>query len=126
MASVELGELYLHDATDLSDYIHSDGFGGLDEEDAVDGEFRQYSAGRVRLIRRAGEPREVNVTLPAVSASDVEWLRVHKGRTLLLRDPRGRKMYGTFLRLSIPERHGPLRPHVSFRFVRITHTESVA
>ena len=125
MASVSLSELWIHDGDDLSDFVQTFGFASEDETDAVAGEVRTYANGRRRIVRRAGTATSLSVTFPSTDRTTIDWLRAHKGNTLMLRDPYGRKVWGTFFSLSVPEKGSAQLPDASFTFESTSASEEV-
>lgn len=125
MASITLSELWLHNGADLADYVTSQGFASQSSDRSARGEVRTYAGGRQRIIRRAGTPDRITVTLPSVSRAVVTWLEDHAGQLCLLRDPRGRKIWGTFWTVSVSEKAGSALPDVSLELQSVTHSEAV-
>lgn len=99
MATVTLETLWLNDAADLSDYLAFPYMSKLNVQTSQSGEVRRGASGRLRAFSRAGRSREFTVDLPNLTRTEVEWLEEHIGRTLLVRDDRGRKMYGVYFTL---------------------------
>lgn len=123
MASVVLREVWIHDADDLADNITGDGFGDGGPEDSVRGEVRTYSQGRRRAVKRKGEARTYGRTFPSASVDLVDWLTDHLGRTVMVRDPRGRLFWAVYFAVSVPDRHGRVRPDVTISFESVTFSE---
>jgi len=103
MASVALSTLWLSDAADLSDFISFPLMSKLTPTEEINGDFREYAGGVQRLMTRPGEVTTVPVTLTCCDRAQVNWLRAHKGRVLLVRDNTGRKVYGAYKALSMDE-----------------------
>lgn len=95
MAAVELDRLWINDATDPSQYL-AFRYGTLDDTPAVAVEVRAYAGGVRRAIRRPGRSRVVQATIFRVGTVEREWLIARLGRTVCLRDARGRKMFGVY------------------------------
>ena len=125
MAVITLSEIWLHDGEDLADYVQSYGFASEDESHAVAGQVRTYANGRRRIIRRAGTATSVSVTLPSTDRTTIDWLRERAGQTLMLRDPSGRKVWGTLFSVSVPEKGSAQLPDASFSFESVTASEKV-
>lgn len=126
MASITLDTLFLHDATDLSAYVAFDAdLVSLSERASHSGEVRTYAGGRQRLITRPGEPRTINVKFEYVSPSEQQALRDWIGVLLLLRDPRGRKVYGVFHEMDVSERNPIDYTDINFAFQQVTASEEV-
>lgn len=124
MASVTLTRLWLHDAADLSDFI-TVRTAELGEVPAVHGEVRRYANGNLRAVRRAGTARQVRVRLRPSVRSDVDQIAAWTGRRLMLRDSRGRKLWGVYWDPQVTEVPGVDRADVSFTFEQVTYNESV-
>jgi hypothetical protein len=63
----------------------------------LDGEFRTYAAGRVRIITTATDTRTHPITLQWLTPAQVALLDGWRGRLLLLRTDDGRRVFGSFL-----------------------------
>lgn len=125
MASVTLAEFYIHDAADLSDHVMSHGFGSASYTDVGAGEVRTYAGGRRRVIRRKGRGQTYELTMPAVSSTVIGWLEEHIGSTVLIRDPRGRKVWGVYFSTDMDYKPGPVAPDVSLTIQSVTASEAV-
>ena len=125
MASVTLNELWIHDADDLSDYVRVR-VSELSAPQEQAGEVREYAGGRRRIIRRKTRRREVSVELSNVDREVLPRLDDWAGRLLMLRDPRGRVMWGSFFSFSVEETRG-LRDRVTvgFTFHQVFHDQEV-
>lgn len=127
MAEITLTDLWLHDATDLSSFVQLP----LNKLSSVQGEVagsvRRYAGGRLRFIRRPGDKDSLNVSLVMVSQTTADSINDWTGKLLMLRDPKGRKLFGTYRNVSIGEKAGPVDKvrSVSFRFEEVTETEEV-
>lgn len=95
MATVTLDYLYLHRASDPSEFLALD----LDAETVTkskSGEVRRLASGRRRAVVRSGSSLSISVELQMVTRSDREVVEawVAEGALLMLRDPRGRVVWG--------------------------------
>lgn len=122
MPSVALTELWVHDSDNLADYVTSDGFLSESYRRTARGEVRVYAGGRERLTTRAGAPQALNVSLPAVDRTTIAWLEDHKGALVMVRDPRGRLVWGAYFDLDVDEKPGGVLPDVSFSLRSVTHS----
>lgn len=125
MASVTLTELWVHAGDDLADYVTSDGFLAESSRRTSRSEVLIYAGGRERLHRRPGAPRVLNVSMPAVSRAVIDWLEEHADTLVMLRDPRGRLVWGAYGDVSVDEEPGPVLPPVSFTLRSVTHNPAV-
>lgn len=125
MASVALDTVILSLASDLTQMIPLD-VSSLSEDDGVAGETRIYANGRVRSITRAGRRRTVPITFDLVQdRATLGRLRTWIGKTVLARDPYGRKLYGVFHGLSVTERIPVDVVEVSLTLAEISYSEAV-
>lgn len=65
------------------------------------GGFRQYGNGNIRLILGSAQGRNQTLALRALTPSQVEAITGLLGRTIVYRDPYGRRIFGAFLELSV-------------------------
>lgn len=124
MASVALTELFLHDAVDPSDYVslkHSD----MQEETTAHGEKREYAGGRERLITRPGESGSYQVSTCPLGYDVIAELRARKGAVVMLRDTRGRLVYGTYFKLAVADLPAMQKGRASFTVETISFVETV-
>lgn len=69
------------------------------DEASVSARVQTLAGGRQRAITTEGVAGQWSVTLRSVSTADTEKLKAWLGQTLLVRDNRGRKMYGMMSRV---------------------------
>lgn len=128
MASVNLDYLYLHDANDEPTFLALD-LDSLTATPTKQGSIRRLASGRRRAVLREGSDDPLEVGVEQVSRADRETLAswVREGRLILLRDPRGRALWGHAFALNVEEM--PLAPdeaaNLTFTFETITHSEEV-
>lgn len=125
MASIALDTLWLSVAADLADSQSFDTMDGLTASMETRVEVRRYAAGRTRLVSKSGRPRQIRVSLPLLTRSQVIWLEENAGRLLLVRDPAGRKFYGTFSTPTFDERVWDATADTELTIVEISHSEAV-
>lgn len=124
MASVELYDLFIHNAADLTDFITIDVFGGFSAPEQTRGEVRTYSAGRRRVVRRPGRSKTITATFPTTReriAQFEEWV----GETVMLRDPVGRLIFGVYFEVGQDETDGGEWVDVSLVIEEITYSVAV-
>lgn len=103
MASISLDTVLLGPVADLTSQVRLD-VASLRERDGKSGEVRTYANGRRRAVARAGRLRTVVLQAEVLrNRVLLDALRDWEGQTVLLRDPRGRKVYGVFYDLEIDE-----------------------
>lgn len=124
MAIVLLNRLWLHDAANLADNV-AIRVQQIDEEKSVDGDVRKYAGGRLRSVSSAGTRRTVEVELRLIERADVDTVKGWVGRKLMLRDPRGRKIFGVFHEVEVEEWPARDRATVTFTFEELSHSEAV-
>jgi hypothetical protein len=124
MAAVTLTHLWLHDAADPSVYVklrlHE-----LSATPARRAEAREYAAGRVRKISRPTRRQTIAFDCRLVDRSTITQLEEWAGRTLMLRDPRGRKAWGFYEQVEVGEHRWTERGDVHIDFEVISHVEAV-
>lgn len=124
MASVALRDLWLHNANDLSDSITL----WLADESAlvyVLGEVRRYANGRRRTVTRVGQSESVRVTVHISDRTQYDQLKDWCGSLLMLRDKRGRKLWGSYFDLDVTELVPSTFLAVAFTFEAATYDEAV-
>lgn len=103
------------------------GGGSRSHDGELDGEFREYASGRVRF--EAGKIVRHNLTLVLriLTQAQVAQLRKWRGKTLLVRDSYGNRMFGVFTlvqELNIPF-STPVWTDVALSFTEVTYPELV-
>lgn len=127
MAAIKLDKVWINDAADLSDFItcFTDS-AGMDEDDSLFSEVRNYAAGRTRTVNRVGGVRTVSCPLMELTRAQVEWLRAHRGRLVLIRNYSGVKIWGTYPGVK-PMPYRTLSAYrVNLTITQVTYTEGVA
>lgn len=124
MASVDLDRAWLHRTDDLSVYVSAFSADWNDVE-TVAGEVRTYAGGRMRIVSRPRRQQTLSVTLRYVPLADIDTLRDWAGDVLMLRDKRGRKLYGTFFTSTVKDLKGVAYADVEFTFSQVTYIEAV-
>jgi hypothetical protein len=125
MASVLLSELYINDWADPTDFVTTDGFGGLEINDSERGEIHTYAQGRRRSSKRRGSAKVADVTFPTPEWSVVQWLEDHIGRTVMVRDPWSRRFWAIYWAVPVAHRAGPVAPDVTIHLESVTVSEVV-
>lgn len=125
MASVALETVLLAAHGDLSAQVELD-VESLTERDGVDGDVRSYANGRRRSVTTAARKRTVPIRFDIVAdRALLEMVRSWQGRLILLRDPRGRKVWGVFYDLEIDENVAVDVASVSLTVTEVSHDEAV-
>ena len=125
MASVTLDSIWMHDADDYSDFVQARA-GSINVVSGSDGEVRTYAGGRQRLIRGPAQPRTLTVTLPNIERDVLDDVESRRGTVQMIRDGRGRVVFGTFFDLQLDETPGLRgRASASFTFREVTRSIEV-
>ena len=125
MATLTLTSLYVHDATDLTDYVE------LGQSSEVVGssqpvEQRRMAGGRLRAVSRPGVSRTVQLTCRGVTRTAYNDLVARIGSTVLVRDQRGLQLWGVIADVSASEFYArDLLEQVSFSVTEVTWSEVV-
>jgi len=125
MTMIVLTGVYLAPVSDLSDILVLNAALELSGVSGVMGEFRPYAGGVWKLIRRTGRIKGASVSVTRASRVTREQLALWAGETLLLRDGRGRCLYGSFLSVDEGENTGLPFCDLSFAFNEITTSVEV-
>jgi len=124
-ASVTLTTVWINLASSPSNYQSFPLMSGLEVDTNQPGEVRTYAGGRLRLVTTAGVARTATLTLPECSRDQINWLQTYVGQTVLVRDDRGRKIWGTFLQPKVNENQYAQTGDVTVVINEITYTEAV-
>ena len=92
---------------------------------AVPGEVRRMANGRLRVISRVGAASTLGVTMLLLTPPQVALLTSWVGSPVLLRDSRGRKLYGAYLSREVVDRPDQVSQNVSFVLQQISYSEAV-
>lgn len=126
MTTVALTTVWLNLATDLSDYQSFSYMSGLNVNTMRPGTDREYANGRLRLVLNGSTRRTFQLTLPACTRDQIDWLELHTAELMLVRDDRGRKVWGTYFKMSVSEKSADTDSgDVEIEFKQITHSEAV-
>ena len=124
-ASVTLSTVWINLASTLSNYQAFPLMSALQVDTNQPGEVRTYAGGRLRLVTTAGVARTATVTLLECSRDQINWLQSVVGQTVLVRDDRGRKIWGTFLQPKVAENQYAQTGDVTLVINEITYVEAV-
>ena len=120
MASVTLDSIWMHDADDHTDFVRARA-GSINVVSGADGQVRTYAGGRQRLIRGPAQPRTMSVTMSNIERDAVNDIEQRRGTVQMLRDGRGRVVFGAFFDLQVDETPGLRgRASASFTFQEVT------
>lgn len=127
MTGVLLTQLWVHDASDLSNNI---AVRFLDEGETwpIAAEVRRYAGGRFRAVSTPGVSRSIPMALkrsPRVDLHGLQDLIGTTARLVMIRLPRGRKLWGIIADLSSIERHSFDVVDITFTVQEVTVDEAV-
>jgi hypothetical protein len=118
----------LLDVSDTTTLVVCGTVRGTPDQRTVGGEVRQYASGRTRAVTFGSVTRSEQLTLVALTeAQHLLVVETWPGRTLLLRDTFGLRMFGTYLDTAVSRWKGTqgLRYDVQVTFQQVTYTETV-
>jgi hypothetical protein len=124
VAEVESGTLFLHKGDELETYLTFPSF-TIKPTRTKRGAVRMMAGGRRRSVSRPGTWTEVDVSLEWITTAERETVESWLEELVLLRDPRGRNVWGRYFSTSDDE-HPPTEfVTVSFRLEELTIDEAV-
>ncbi len=89
------------------------------------GSATQHASGRRRLVVKPGGGHDFSLTLPQLDRDQIAWLDAHVDELVLVRDDRGRKVWGTYNSFPVEEVQGDTHGDASLAISEVTHTEVV-
>jgi hypothetical protein len=122
--TLHLQALHINDATTMADNV-AVWLGEETEKLDTAVEVRHYGGGRRRSITRPGADRTVGFEVAHLARATLRSLRDKIGRQVLVRAPRGAKVWGIIGALSVTERANRDEVAVSFEVTQITHHEAI-
>lgn len=126
MATITLDTVWINLASDPSQYRSFPLMSSLRVVKDQPGSVSNYASGRRRLVLKSGGGFTVSLTLPQLDRDQITWLEAHIGELMLVRDDRGRKIWGTYLSLPVDESQGDSgHGDASISFSEITYSEVV-
>lgn len=120
MSQITLQGVYIAPVSSLSTLTILNAAVNVSAVPGVLGDFRRYAGGRIRLITRVGTDHSVSVSITHADRATRETLTALAGQTILLRDGRGRCVYGSFLTLDVQETQGLPYCDLGFTLSEIT------
>jgi hypothetical protein len=123
VASVVLSRAFLSDVADLANPLVCYTAERSDRR-AVAGQVRVMANGRRRVVTRAGDARDLGMTLRLLTPAQVETLAAWRGRVVLFRDVRGRRVFGTFFDLAVRDYADRSGHDVTLTLTEVTYDES--
>ena len=123
--AVTLGTAWLNDAATPSDAISLPYMTSLQVTPAQTGEVRRYAGGRLRAVSVLGKATAASLSAVAVTRAQVTWLEAHIGRTICLRDDRGRRLFAVYWEVPVDEHAYNLEADISLDLSQVTVVEAV-
>lgn len=124
VASTVFGKLFVHDAADLDTWVRLR-LRAFNEVSEKEGEVRAYAGGRRRAVSRVGDLRTFKIDIGRATRADVDQLREWTGTTVLVRDPRGRLVWGVYWAVEIEEWRSADVADVTLQVKEVTYSEAV-
>lgn len=125
MTTTNLRNLWIHNAANYSDNIEFEYYRPVREDLDTEGDVRRYAGGRKRSIRRAGKLRTLTVDLRFVTRAQLESLRKLQGKLIMLRDNKGRVVFGVYHDINIDDRRTDKDAGVTLNIQEVTHSVEV-
>jgi hypothetical protein len=94
------------------------------ETPTVTGAVRGYANGRQRAITSASRPRSIALAFTLVTSADAATLASWVGQLVLLRDPFGMKVWGSYFALPRTQQNVPGVNDITMTLTEITHSEA--
>ncbi len=91
----------------------------------TDGAVQAFAGGRYRSIALEGTAGQQTFMLRDVSNADIETLKLWIGETVLVRDNRGRRMFGTYYEVGYNDRILDNYYDVALNISEVTYAEGV-
>jgi hypothetical protein len=96
---------------------------GRSHDRAGDGETRRMAGGRFRAIGTLGTRRSQQFAIRDLSLADVDTLESWIGQTVVIRDNRGRRMFGVYWSVPTSDRMDPNYYDVALSVTEVTYEE---
>jgi hypothetical protein len=126
MAVITLKTVWLNLASEMTNYQSFPYMSKLAPSTERAGEDRDYANGRIRLVLKGARKQSFQLTLPNCTRAQINWLEQHTGELMLVRDDRGRKVWGTYFKIMLDENSTDIDlGDVDITFKQITHSEAV-
>lgn len=123
--NVTLDDVWIHKGDDPSTYVRCSYTRPARENVDREGEVRRYAGGRFRSIAQVGRRKEVTFTLTWVSNADFDTLASWAGDLVMVRDARGRLVWGVYQSADINDRRAYKEGDVTLTVTEVTHDEEV-
>lgn len=124
MVAIALSQVFIN-LMSTGDYVAAYSQVGKTATASQDGEVRRYAGGRFRSIVTIGTRRTRQFTLLDVDQDTLDTLESWIGQTVLVRDNRGKRTFGTFFDLNEGDRFTNDRYNVSVSVTEVTYSEDM-
>lgn len=126
MASVALSDAWISLASDLTQSVTME-LTGENDQTRRPVETRRYAGGRVRAISRPGVKKQLGLNFEMANRSEFHTLEDWIGKTVLYRDPLGRRLWGVYGEVSGAEIPGAATDalNVNLTLSEVTYSEAV-
>lgn len=123
MASITLTRTWITLADDLTQSVVVDAT-DRSRTQQVQGQVRQYAAGRLRFITQVGQSASLPLTFRTQDRDLIDTLTSWIGQLVLIRDPRGRAEWGVFSAVQEQDL-APDWTEVQIQLARVSHSVAV-
>lgn len=125
MATVDFSTVWLHLASDLSDSVELD-LRSWSSPKSSQVDVRRRANGRTVAVTLPGVTRTASVVVALTTRNQLEWLEAKLGRLVLIRSPRGQRVWGVFGLVDYSEAVYPVFPILtSLTIGEVTVSEAV-
>jgi hypothetical protein len=126
MAVVILDRLWFNLVSDIEQSLTFEGHANLQADTKLDGDLRQYGSARQRAVFGPHTERKWKVALTMADRFDLGVLASWSRQTVMFRDRKGIKIYGTWFDFRAEDwGHGLTVQNFNFDFVEISYDEGV-
>lgn len=125
-AEVVITSVKINLASDLTNYQDFPLMSDLQTLDEQMGEARIYANGRMRIVTKPGKPRSFQLSLPACTRAQINWLKLYVGQGVLVRDDRENKVWCVYFKMPVVEFSTDTdRGDITLALTEYTHIEAV-
>lgn len=127
VAEIDFTRVWFHLASDLSDSLELDlASNGWNSPLVGQGQARGLAAGRTVWVSRPGTTRMATIAVILTDRDQVSWLEEKVNRQVLIRSPRGQRLWGSYAQVEVAEPNGRTYAVVSTLSVsEVSHSEIV-
>jgi hypothetical protein len=122
MASVELGYTWVN-LVSTGESVKGWTGRGRTHGRQRDGEVRRLAGGRFRSVGTLGVRRTQSFVIRDLTQADIDTLEEWVGQLVLVRDKRGRKMYGVYWSVDNADKYSPDYYDIAISLTEVTYEE---